>query len=136
MADLIIVAANVVKGANAQEVKSIIAAEAITAGQAVRKRSADALLELSDASDNALDDVLGIAQNSVAVGQPCDVQTGGTITLGVGIQGVPYFLSEAAPGGIAPLADLITSGVAVVPLGVGTGAGIALSVFNSGVDKP
>lgn len=136
MADLIIVAANVVKGANAQELQSIIANEAITAGQVVRKRSTDGKLELADASDDLLDDALGIAQNSVAAGQPCDVQFGGTITLGVGTQGVPYFLSEAAPGGIAPLADLITSGVAVVQLGVGTGAGLALNVFNSAVDIP
>ncbi len=135
MADLIIVAANVVEAANAEKVQSIIANEAITAGQVVRKRSADGKLELADASVDALDDALGVAQNSVAQDQPCDVQFGGTITLGVGVQGVPYFLSETA-GGIAPIADIITSGVAVVFLGIGTGAGLNMKVFNSAVDIP
>lgn len=136
MADLVIVAANVVKGASAEELQSIIANEAITAGQVVRKRTTDGKLELADASDDLIDDALGIAQNSVASGQPCDVQFGGTITLGVGVQGVPYFLSEAAPGGIAPIDDVVTSGVAVVFLGIGTGAGLNLKVFNSAVDIP
>lgn len=135
MADLSITPANVTPGTNAQERSGLTAFEAMTAGQVVIQRS-DRQIQLADATDDTLDEVFGILTNSPAAGQPCSVQVSGTINLGTGTQGVPYFLSEANPGGIAPIADLVTSGSAVQGLGVANGSGINIQLQNSGIDIP
>lgn len=135
MADLVITPANVVKGSDAETRRGLIANEAITAGQVVIKRDSDGKIALADATDDALDEVFGIALNDAAADQPVEVQVGGTIVLGTGSQGVPYFLSENA-GGIAPIADVSTSGSRVAGLGIGNSTGINVQLQNSGIDIP
>ena len=95
----------------------------------------DSKVQLAQATNVNLKTVFGIALNDAAINQPVDVQFGGTITLSVGTQGVPFFLSENL-GKIAPIADLVTSGAGVRPLGIGNGTGLEMQVFNSGVDIP
>lgn len=135
MADLVIVAANVKKGADAQRRASLIAFEAILAGEVLMKRDSDGKVALADANVDALDEVFGIALNDAAVDQPVEVQVGGVITLGVGVQGTPYFLS-LTPGKIAPIADVTGSGTRVNGLGIGNGTGINIQLQNSGIDLP
>lgn len=135
MADLVITPANVLKAANPVTRPSLIAFEAIEAGEVLMKRSADNKVALADANVDSLDEIFGVALNDAAVSQPVEVQIGGVITLGVGAQGVPYFLSNT-PGKIAPIADVTGSGTRVAGLGIGNGTGINLQLQNSGIDIP
>lgn len=137
MADLSITAANVLSGAGAQ-IAFGKAGAAVTAGQTVYQDPADQRFKLADC-DNAsaaVRAVSGIALNNAANGQPLAVQYDGEITLGAVLTaGVTYYLSPN-PGGIAPIADILSGdyptviGVAestsVLRLGI-LAAGVALA---------
>jgi hypothetical protein len=107
MADLVITAANVVKGTGATT-ETLIAGATITAGQAVYKDAADSnKAKLYDADGAAALRVFyGVALNGAAANQPVVVQTAGNITIGATTAvGVAYYGSDT-PGGICPFADL------------------------------
>ncbi len=124
MTDLVITAANVEAVPTTVPLKFGIAAEAITAGQAVHKLTSDGLIYLSDADHAtvAKRTVNGVAMNSAAAGQPVGYAgPGDTINIGATLtQGEIYVLSGAA-GGVAPEADL-SSGEQVCIIGVGLSA--------------
>lgn len=133
MADLTITASQVVPGTGAQ-FTDLVAAVAITAGQAVYKNTSNqAALADNDASSTTAR-AIGIATNGAAASQYVRVQYAGELTLGAGAaptNGVVYVLSSTA-GGIAPAADL-ASGDYTTILGVGIGSNkIKMNVFPSG----
>lgn len=138
MADIVITAASVVAGSGAK-VTSGTAGATVTAGQVVYLDSATTgkwLLADSDAATAAARGQganVGIALNGASDGQPIDVLTEGPITLGsVLTAGTAYYLS-ATPGGIAPLADLLT-GDYVTLLGLATSTSVLqLDIQYSGV---
>lgn len=109
MADLAITAANVVPGAGAK-ITNGTAGAAITAGQVVYLDPADNRFKLADC-DNAsavIRNAYGVAVNGAAPGQPLGVQIGGELALGAVLAaGVSYFLSPN-PGGLAPVADILS----------------------------
>lgn len=107
MADIVITAANVVKGANAKTETGILGA-VVTAGQIVYKDTTDSnKFKLADC-DNASSLIrtpYGIALNGGAVGQTVTVHTEGEITIGgVLVAGKVYTLSDVA-GALRPEAD-------------------------------
>ncbi|MDX0007827.1 hypothetical protein GOB40_13900 [Sinorhizobium meliloti] len=138
MADLVITAANVVAGAGAKTTSGTAGA-AITAGQVVYLDSTTTgkwQLSDSDAATAAARGQganVGIALNGAANGQPLEVLTEGPITLGAVLTaGTAYYLSPT-PGGIAPLADLLT-GDYVTLLGLATSTSVLnLDIQYSGV---
>lgn len=123
MADLIITAANVLAGTNAEIVRGTAGAT-ITAGQAVYLDTASTGEWLLADSDSATviargSAKFGIALNGASDGQPLAIQTGGDITIGASVTaGTAYYLSDA-PGGICPIADLVT-GDYITLIGIAT----------------
>lgn len=133
MADLSITASEVQPVSGSQE--TLIASEAIDAGEVVRRNSGQ--FSLAQADDAGTDDAYGVALNSAASGQPLTVvKDQGTVTLGSSAsvaQGAVYVLSANAAGKIAPEADIATTEYVTV-LGVGTASdGIKLDINISGV---
>lgn len=129
MADLTITAANVLKGTGAI-ISTANAGETITQGQPVYINSSDKEAYRADADASlAAAAAVGIALNSASNGQPIKYQTGGTITLGTGTEGVVYCVSATA-GGIAPVSDL-TTGDYVTILGVGNDASGLIMNLNA-----
>jgi hypothetical protein len=137
MADLVITPANVVAGANAIKVAGI-AGETITAGQAIARDSVTRKLLKADnnAANADLRTPIGVALHGASLDQPLTIQTEGDINLGATLTvGVPYFLGDA-PGGICPLADLL-SGEFVSFLGVAsTAANMKMKILVSGASVP
>jgi hypothetical protein len=106
---LSITAANVVVSTGAQ-IEHGTAGATITAGQVVYKNSTTGRYALADADGATAESKvpLGIALNGASNGQPLAIQKGGDITIGATLTaGTAYYLSPT-PGGIAPLADVLT----------------------------
>lgn len=109
MADITITAANVVAGGSAVKVDGTAGAT-ITAGQVVYRDASTGryLLADCDSATAAVRSPVGIALNGAANGQPVEVLTKGSVTIGATLTaGVAYYLS-GTPGGICPVADLST----------------------------
>jgi hypothetical protein len=136
MADITVTAANVAPGTGAVVVTGTFG-ETVTAGQAVYLKSSDSEWYLANADAATTDDVVGIALNGGANGQPGSVQTRGQITIGGTVAiGTVYVLSAAAAGGIAPVADLAaTNLVTVVGVGI-TAAIIDMHIKTTSVAVP
>jgi hypothetical protein len=134
MADLVLTAANVVRGVGAK-VETGIAGAAINAGQTVFKDPADDKYRLADAdaATAAVRTTRGIALNGAANNQPLAVQTEGRIVIGAAVVvGTVYAQSDVA-GGIRPVADNAT-GDFVTTLGIAvTTTEIDLRIHASGV---
>ena len=138
MADLTITAAQVLKSTGAV-VETGNAGETITQGQSVYRKAADKEIYKADANVAAAEAAaVGIALNSAADGQPIKFQTDGSITLGAGaapVEGTVYVVSATA-GGIAPVADLVSTNY-VTTLGVGNGSnGIDMILKATGSQVP
>lgn len=134
MTDLVITAASVIAGANA-ETETGAAGEAITAGQAVYRSSTTKKLMKAD-SNGASAEIrtpIGIALNGGALDQPIKFQKSGNITIGATLTpGVAYYLSDT-PGGICPVADIGT-GEYVCLIGLATSTSVlALDIRYTGV---
>ncbi|MCA0025476.1 MULTISPECIES: hypothetical protein [unclassified Mesorhizobium] len=134
MTDLVITAANVVAGANA-ETETGAAGEAITAGQPVYRSSTTKKLMKahSNGASAEIRTPIGVALNGGAVDQPIKVQKGGDVTIGATLTpGVAYYLSDT-PGGICPVADIGT-GEYVCLIGLAKSASVlALDIRYTGV---
>ncbi|MBX4992899.1 hypothetical protein ABID08_002072 [Rhizobium binae] len=107
MADLVIVAANVVAGADSSAVTGV-AGETITAGKAVYLSSTTKKWMLADSNSVTAEarQAKGIALNGASLNQPIAVHKSGEITIGATlVAGTAYYLSDTA-GGICPLADV------------------------------
>lgn len=132
MADLVITAASVVKGADARTVEGI-AGETILAGQVVYLAAATGKWMKAD-NNSATAEVrqaTGIALTGSSLNQPIVVQKSGQITIGATlVAGTAYYLSDT-PGGICPLADLLT-GEYVCLLGLASSA----TVLNLDIQYP
>ncbi|MEQ9634807.1 MAG: hypothetical protein RLW68_01850 [Devosia marina] len=134
MADISITAANVVKGSNAV-VEPGTAGATITAGQVVYKDAADGKYKLADADSAtaAAKAPRGIALNGASDGQPLSIIRSGDVTIGATVTaGTAYYLSPT-PGGIAPVADVL-SGDDVVLIGLAKSASVlAVDIQITGV---
>lgn len=122
MADLSITAGNVIAGASAVK-KSGISGATITAGRVVYLDPSDSRYKIADA-DSVPSGGFGqvfLALNGASNGQPITVMSGGPVVIGATVTaGTAYYLSPT-PGGIAPLADIL-SGDSVVLIGAATSA--------------
>lgn len=130
MTALSITAANVKPGTGARTVQRL-AGVTITAGDVVYRNSSNAYkLALASNATAAAAEVDGIALTGSSAGQPCLVQTGGTIDGMGATEGVIYVLG--ADGAIDPVADQATNDYVTV-LGVGDAdGGIVLAINISG----
>ncbi len=107
MADLVVTATSVLKGANAT-LGSGIAGEALTAGKAVYLKASDSRYYLAQCDGTAEEStVAGIALHAAGVAQPIQFQTGGTMNIGATTAKTTAYVLSAAAGGIAPQADLV-----------------------------
>jgi hypothetical protein len=132
MADLTITATSVVN--NGASVGSGIAGETITAGQALYLKSADSRYWKAENDVNTESaTVAGISLHGAAAGQPIAFATSGPIVLGATtVKGI-YALSAAA-GGIAPLADLVsTNRISYVGYATSTAGAFVVAIQNTGV---
>jgi hypothetical protein len=121
MADLTITAANVVPESNAVLMQGTAGAT-ITAGQALYIDATTNTLKLAQADGTAAEAAaVGIAVNGASSGQPVIYQTGGDLALGTGTNAVVYVVSATA-GGIAPNADITTTGHRKTILATGIGS--------------
>lgn len=132
MADLTITAANVVWVSGAIDA-SANAGEAISAGQAVYKKTSTGKWMLAQADGTAEEAgsgvVFGIALNTGVANQPLAVQTSGVITIGATVTVAKVYVLSATAGGIAPIADITTSTQYVTLLATGsTTARLDLSI--------
>lgn len=136
MTDISITAANVVAGAGARIVAGTAGAT-ITAGQAVYLDSADGRYKLADADSAtaAIRDVVGIALNGAAAGQPIDILLEGNVTIGATlVAGTTYYLSPVA-GGICPLADIeVGDYYTIIGIAVSTSV-LAVKIAASGAAR-
>jgi len=132
MTDLVVTAANVIKGADAM-IEHGTAGATITAGQPVYLDETTGKFLLSDNNATGKKTVRGIALNGAAANQPLTIQRKGDITIGGTLTaGSRYYLSDTA-GGIIPEADL-ASGMDVVQLGLAKSASVlVLDVQTPGV---
>lgn len=118
MADLSITAANVQPGTGTVILGT--AGETITAGQAVYLKASDGRLWLAQADGTAAEaDVVGIALNGGAAGQPVHYAADGTLTIGATTVKTTAYVLSAAAGGICPQADLVSTNK-IVYLGYAT----------------
>lgn len=108
MSDLVITPANVREGAGKKKFENGEAGEAIDAGEALYFEEATNLYKLAINATEAQAAVRGIASHTAAIGQPIKLQTRGEMSIGVGTEGVAYFLSVNA-GKAAPEADVLTA---------------------------
>ncbi|WP_064696069.1 hypothetical protein [Rhizobium aegyptiacum] len=107
MADLVIVAANVVPGADSTAVNGV-AGETITAGKAVYLSSTTKKWMLADSNSATAEarQAKGIALNGASLNQPIAVHKSGDLTIGATLTaGQAVYLSDT-PGGLCPLADV------------------------------
>jgi predicted transcriptional regulator len=126
----------VVYGSGATIRKEYLAGETITAGMAVYLKSSDSRLWKAQADGTAAEAAfVGVALNGASAGQPVQVQSGGEITIGATVAiGTVYVVATTA-GGIAPVADLISTNYVTV-VGVGTTAAIlTILPIVSGIQK-
>lgn len=138
MADLVLTPSAILAGAGAK-VTSGTAGATIIAGQVVYLDSTTtgkwhhADSDAATAAARGQGANVGIALNGASNGQPIDVLTEGPITLGAVLTaGTAYYLSPT-PGGICPLADLLT-GDYVTLLGLATSTSVLqVAVQYSGV---
>jgi hypothetical protein len=134
LADLTITATSVLAGSGSVKVNGTAGAS-ITAGQVVYLDASDNKYKLADnnSATAAVRSPAGIALHASASGQPLTVLTSGPITIGATVTaGVAYYLSDT-PGGICPVADLLTGEYPVV-LGLATSASvIEVDIQEAGV---
>lgn len=137
MADISVTASAVLKSATAKT-ESGTAGATITQGQVVyldQATTGEWLLADNNAATAAArgSGRIGVALNGASDGQPIVVQTEGDLTLNAVLTaGTAYYLSDT-PGGICPLADLLT-GEYVVLLGVAKSTTVLhLDIQYSGV---
>lgn len=137
MADLSVTAGSVVQVTGATLDRTYVAGETITAGQSLYIKAADQKLWKAQADGNTEeDDFFGIALNGAAANQPVTVLTGGQVTIGATVTVGAIYVVSATAGGIAPLADLVsTNKVSVIGYGA-TAAILTISKINTGVAVP
>lgn len=122
--DLVVTAANVTTpSAGGFSKGEYVAGEAITAGQMVYLKSSNSkwmMMQCDGTAEEAGSGVIwGMALCTGVLNQPLSVQTSGTLTPGATVTVARVYVVSAAYGGIAPLADIVTSTHRVVVIGIG-----------------
>lgn len=134
MADLSITAGSVLAGGGSTK-RAGTAGATITAGQVVYLDTSDGRYKLADADSGtaAVRSPFGIALNGASAGQPLTVCTRGAVTIGATVTaGTTYYLSPN-PGGIAPLADLLSGDYPTI-VGIATSTSVIdVQFIESGV---
>ncbi len=107
----------------------------IASGDPLRVSALKLVPAQADSSTTAT--VVGVALHDAEDGQPIAYSAGGKVAIAsVATIGTVYVLSAAAPGGIAPWADLVQGNIVTV-LGVATAATVLdLKILNSGAAIP
>lgn len=119
MADLTITAANVLKASGGTQVTGI-AGEALTAGQSIYVDTADnSKIKLADADAATTAVVAGVTLNDAATGQPIEYLTVGNYNPGATVVLGETYATSITPGGIAPIADIL-SGDFITIIGIAT----------------
>lgn len=135
MADITITTTAVIPGTGPL-LKTVVAGEAITIGQAVYVRSSNGQAYKADANDTATPANLidGVAvSTATAAGQSIVYQYGGILAFGAIMTAGKIYVSSATPGGIAPAADL-SSGWSTNVIGYAeTVSNMRLQPYASGV---
>lgn len=134
MTDVVITAANVVKGAGAKT-RTGIAGATITAGQVVYSDASDSnKLKLADSDGaTALRTPVGIALHGAASGQPLTYQYEGLLTIGGTVAAGIIYVCSDTPGGLMPSDDLETGDyTTVMAIGQSTSV-IKVQIVEGGV---
>ncbi len=132
MTDLVVTAANVLEGASARK-QTGVAGATITQGQSVFADTSGQLIGAQKDVDAASAAAVGIALGAAEAGQPLVYQSGGEIDVGATLVVGETYVVGAAAGGIAPIADVLSTNFATI-LGVATAAGVLkLGILQSGV---
>jgi len=132
MADLVITPANVLEGTQARK-QTRTAGAVITQGDSVYVDTSGQMQAALKAVDAASAAAVGIALNSAEAGQPVTFQSGGELDVGSTLVVGETYVVGAAAGGIAPVADVISTEFATI-LGIATAPGVLkMGVLQSGV---
>lgn len=137
MAD-ISVTASAVQKTSTTTVRKGVAGGTVTAGQPIYKDSTDNNdLKPAQADTAAKSKAIGVALHGASDGQPLEYATRGDVTFNAVLTvGQVYVVSDAAAGGIAPVADL-ASGDYPTLLGVATTTtNLKLGILAAEVAKP
>lgn len=121
MADLSVTAGSVLFSSG-QRVSDYNAGASVTAGQCVYLDSSTSTLKLAQADGTAAEAAaVGIALHAAGSGQPLSyAATGSTINIGATTAKTTTYLVSGTAGGVAPQADISTSGWRVCRLGYAT----------------
>lgn len=132
MADLTQTAANVQTGSGSN-IQRRNAAVAVTAGDAVYV-DGNGAVDLCENDQTAAEAACaGVALNDAAIGQPVTFQVTGQINLGATLTVGEVYVCGAAPGGIAPVADVIAAEfMTVIGVAISTSE-IEMGLLPSGV---
>lgn len=123
MADFTVTAGNIAPSETSRD--TLLAGEAITAGQVIYKKSADqkAWKAQNDGTE-AEAQAIGIALNGAAAGQPVAYQKSGALTFGSTFAAAGALVCvSATAGGLCPVAD-VGSGKRLTIVGVSTSASV------------
>lgn len=134
MADLAVTANNVKPGTTSKKDTNSIAKEIITAGQSVAKDPSDNKIGLADSNSPTAwkKDPYGIALNGAQVDQPVVVHLSGKYICGGAVTAGSVWMLSGTPGGICPVADVVT-GMDAVVMGVGVSTTeIVISILDVG----
>lgn len=138
MADITVTPANVAPVSGSSVTGQGLAGEAILAGQSIALSSVDGKYYKADNNGAAtIQRVDGIALNSApGVGQPIIFVTKGPYVAGGTVVVGAFYAISPTPGGICPVADLVTGAKAC---GVGIGISVTqidVLLHNSGATLP
>ena len=142
MSDIVVTSSAVVPANASTVIARGTAGASVAAGQVVWADPADAnkIKPAQATSQTQADNVVGIALNTAATGQPIAFATSGDVTFNAVLGAASlYVLSGANAGGIAPSVDLDTSTDTWygVILGIATSAtNLRLGIVRSGVKNP
>jgi len=137
MANFSITAANVQFPSTSR--LTLVAGEAITAGQVIYKKSSDGKAYLAQCDGTPEEAVVeGVAINNAAAGQPVNYRNEGALTTGTAFTAAgKLLLLSATAGSMMPAADLATGNkVSVVGVSTGTGTSMNIAIFNTGQTAP
>ena len=133
MADLVITAADVLRGTSGGEIiESGVAGATITAGQVIYRDTTTNTWLLAECDGTALaagiGTTLAISLHGALTGQPLTFIRGGSLGLGAILTAAGIYVLSGTPGGIAPIADLAVADY-VVLLGAGMDDGETLRLL-------
>lgn len=136
MANITITGANVVPAEGYGFVDKVAGAT-LTRGMPCYVSATTGQALIADANDTATKaEVVGIALQDAAAGQPVRLMTSGTLAFGTVLTAGTVYVVSATAGAIAPYADLTTNDFVSI-LGVATStSNLRVNLINSGIQKP